>query len=166
MFRRIGLALSASMLLAGAIVGIGATSASASSWGGGCRSDSAGWAKEPGGLTLNPCLYVNSSSFIYGTLEARNPSRVNADYCAQLLRVLGDGSTKVETDFGCAGWTNSDGVIYSAPGDSFNLWAPRGTLDHPGPGVYVLQIGYWATINNNYAYYGNAQSPRIYVDQP
>jgi hypothetical protein len=165
MFRRGGLALAASMLLAGTIGGVGATSASARDWGGGCRSDNAGWAEEPGKFSLDPRLYVNSSSFIYGTLEAENPDRVNADYCAQLLRVLGDGSTKVEFDLGCAGWTNSDGVIHSARGDSFNLWASRGTAAYPGPGEYV-QIGYWATINGKYGKYGNAQSPRVYVDQP
>jgi hypothetical protein len=76
MFRRSGLALAASMPLAGTIVGVGTTSASARDWGGGCRSE-------------DPDM-------------------------RQLLRVLGDGSTKVEFDLGCAGWTNSDGVIYSA----------------------------------------------------
>jgi hypothetical protein len=165
MFRRVGVALAGSMLVTGAMAGVGATSASANDYGGGCRSDTAGWAKEPGGLTLNSCLYVNSASLMFGSLEAENPNRVNVDYCGQILRVLAQG-TEVEMNLGCTGWTNSDGVNYQAPSDSFDLAYHHGTEVSFGPGVYVLQVGYWATIDNNYAYFGNAQSPRTYVQQP
>ncbi|MGQ4432631.1 hypothetical protein [Streptomyces sp. SAS_260] len=167
MFRRIALALTAPLLLAGTLVAAGAPPASAADYGGGCRSANAGWASAPGGVLLNPCLYVDQHSFVTGQLQAENLNGLNVDYCAQLLRVLGDGSTKWEENFGCQSkWNSTRVVSYTAPGTTFNLWADKGNSTFPGPGVYVLQVGYWATVNGNYAYYGNAQSPRIYVDQP
>ncbi|MFF8431026.1 hypothetical protein ACF07Y_39015 [Streptomyces sp. NPDC016566] len=163
MLRR-GVTLAASMLLAGAIVGPGATSASASTRGGGCRSTDAGWAHVPGGFLLNPCLYGDGYESVWGALQAENPNRVNADYCAQLLRVDAQGSTTVERDYGCSGWTNTYLTIENAPGEELSNWHYKGNTDGAGPGIYVLQIGFWATINGNYAYYGNAQSPRVYID--
>ncbi|MBY8881694.1 hypothetical protein [Actinacidiphila acidipaludis] len=158
------LTLAASLLGTCAISGVGATNASASTRGGGCRSSNAGWANEPGGLQLNPCLYGDGYESVYGLLEAENPNRVNADYCAQLLRVDAHGSTSLEQDYGCSGWTTSDGISESAPGDELSNWQHKGNTDGAGPGIFVLQIGFWATINGNYAYYGNAQSPRVYID--
>ncbi|MBC3840394.1 hypothetical protein GXW82_09690 [Streptacidiphilus sp. 4-A2] len=135
----------AGTVLAGGMVA--ATSASAATGGGGCRN---GWVGEAGGVDLLPCGYGDGGSGVYGVIHVSDPSGLAVDECAQLLRVNSNGSTTQVADYGCSGWV-SGSFTWQTP----DIGASSGT--------YVVQTGFWATVNGNYAYYGGAQSPRVSV---
>ena len=148
--RRSKARLAATAVMAGAVLAgglVAATDASAATSGGGCRS---GWVGEAGGVSLLPCGYGDGVNGVYGVINISDPSGLAVDDCAQLLRVNSNGSTTQVADYGCLGWTTGN--------DTFN------TGDRAVPsGTYVVQTGFWATVNGNYGYYGGVQSPRIYV---
>ena len=140
------IALSAATLaLAGGATISTATDAQANWGGGGCRTT--GWAGTTPGVTLLPCSGGGWGNAIAGDAYFQNPNLLNIDVCEQLLRVNSDGSTSWAHDYGCFGWTTSQGLSYST-----GFYAP-------GTGTYVVQIGYWY----DGSYYGNAQSARISI---
>ncbi|WP_369185378.1 hypothetical protein [Streptomyces sp. Y1] len=83
-----------------------------------------------------------------------NPSGVNIDVCFQAL------------------WVNP-GRLHE-PGLRLHLHrleprrrgvqGPQLGWVHPSAGTFVVQAGFWATINGHYGYYGAVQSPRITTD--
>nr|BFD80690.1 hypothetical protein StreXyl84_00910 [Streptomyces sp. Xyl84] len=152
--------------LAFAGVTLGTTTASAEVWGGGCRA----YVMEPGDVEMDSCAYAadtsNSwnSTRIYpavSTIEHQwNPGDPDqVDPCAQLMRVNPDGSLTQIHDFVCGGWVGP-----GQGGPSQNEWSGTDRAwSAPAGGTYVVQSGYWATVNGHYGYYGNVQSPRIYT---
>ncbi|MEV6671726.1 hypothetical protein [Streptomyces sp. NPDC051162] len=85
------------------------------------------------------------------TVHISNPNAIGIFPCAQLLQVNGDGSTTQVGDYGCLGsWTSGAPDLVKGP-----IGVHQGT--------YVVQAGFWATINGHYGYYGAAQSQRITV---
>lgn len=123
-----------------------APNASADPTGGGCRPSGYPVAA---GVSLRPCDYGAIDNTIYGNVYVTDPTGLNIDVCAQLLQVNVDGSTTQVGDFGCAGWTNTHLQTFYTKSISVT------------PGVeYVLQTGFWATINGHYGYQGDVQGPR------
>jgi hypothetical protein len=149
-----------------------ASPASADTTGGGCRgavdsdpnnSHNPGvWATgEPGGVSLMPCSSGDNGNpvgGIYASLYFDGPANLDIYPCAQLIKV---GTGQV-ADFGCIGdWlpANSDEV----PGGGWQNY-PMGFYQAKTSGEYVVQAGYWATINGVYGYYGGAQSWPVWVN--
>lgn len=150
--------------LAFAGAAFGTTSASAQVSGGGCRDT----VMEPGHVEMNSCAFAADNDWystrIYPAVMTithlwypGDPDQV--DPCAQLLRVNGDGSLTQVHDFVCAGWVGP-----GQGGATQNNWdATDRAWSAPAGGTYVVQSGFWATVNGHYGYYGNVQSPRIYT---
>lgn len=141
----------ATLAVAGAavlcVLGVAPT-ASAAYGGGGCRGTAAPVAA---GVSLQPCDYPGPTPEINGNVYVTDTTGLNIDVCAQLLQVNADGSTTQVHDFGCNGWANT----YN---QTFYTGSVRVT-----PGVeYVLQTGFWATINGHYGYQGDIQGPRAH----
>ena len=146
-FRRKRLAMAAAMtgiLLVGGV--LSAPSAQAAIGGGGCRLK--GWAGSVPGVLLLPCSMVGAEGTIMGQINVQNPNGLFIDSCAQLLRVNNDGSTSLDTDYGCH--------LYA---DNKFTWFTDGVYPTPYYGTYVVQTGFW--YNGNY--YGGAQSARITI---
>lgn len=55
-------------------------------------------------------------------------------------------------DYKCMGW------YY--PGQSGDWQSPANYFPATS-GVYVVHVGYWATLNGKYGYYGNVESPTV-----
>lgn len=144
----------ASLALAGAtMLGLLASAPTASAEpvsGGGCRYDSATVAA---GVALRPCTYGSIDNKISGTIYVTNPNNVNVYVCAQLLQVNPDNSTKQVGNFGCVrDWSSATNQTFYTPGISV------------GAGTYVVQTGFWATINGHYGYQGFVQGPRVVMN--
>ncbi|MFC9930943.1 hypothetical protein [Streptomyces sp. NPDC127190] len=142
-------AFTGALLAAGVVTG---QAAQANVSSGSCRLS--GYASEPGGILLKPCsigLVFEGSDQIGGEIYVQNPNHMPIDVCAQVERVNANGTTSQAYNLECVGWSSSATQDVYAP----NWWGD------PSQGTYVVQAGYWATINGVYAYYGGAQSGRI-----
>ena len=147
-------------LLGGAIA---AQTASADVSTGGCRSldggNSCAWAPEAGGVSLLPSVGGYGYSDIVGRAASNGPSNLTIAVCQQLMGV--------NTTTG-ATWRVADGGCDTPVPANFENGSETFFHDYgPQPfGTYVIQEGFWATINGHYAYYGGAQSARILVFKP
>ena len=165
--RAIAMTAAALALAGGATVTI-ASPASADTTDGGCRgaadsdpnnhNNPGVWAQEPGGVLLMPCSsgdHTNPNGGIYASLYFDGPANLSVYPCAQLIKI---GTGQV-ADFTCIGdWlpANSD--------ETYGGWQPYPMGFYEAtPGEYVVQAGYWATINGVYGYYGGAQSWPVWV---
>ncbi|SEL85759.1 hypothetical protein [Streptacidiphilus jiangxiensis] len=163
--RRVATTVAAAILaVTGAVVT--ASPASADTTGGGCRgggnNDNAewptgAWAQEPAGVYLLPCLNDDGSGYVRPAWYFNGGSQ-GIFPCAQLIKV---GVGQVH-DFGCepGEWVAASSGYNSNFG--YQEWG-NGTIFRPGTGEYVLQEGFWSTINGQYGYYGNAQSWPIWI---
>ncbi|MBX7548064.1 hypothetical protein [Streptomyces sp. NPDC004232] len=138
--RAAALTLASAALLGGLVA---APDASATDWGG-CRA----WEPVAAGVTLSPCAYPTIDGRLNGWTYVSDPAGLNIDVCAQVLRVNPDGSTTEVADLHCAGWNKQP-------------WAFQPGYLSIAPGKYVVQAGFWATINGHYGYQGFVQSPRV-----
>jgi hypothetical protein len=144
----------AAALLASATVlgGLAAAPSASADSGGGCRG-----AGNPvaDGIYDNPCAYLDPiTNDVYAHIQMGNTANeIPFDVCAQLLRVNADRSTTEVADYGCYGWVDRD--IYYSEFDTREISVSAGT--------YVVRSGFWATVNGVYAYYGDVESPRVYV---
>lgn len=141
-----------------AVVGLGiatagTASAATSNWG--CRADQTGsYASVGGGVYLDSCIEDqdggNGSGF-YGLIRLQeNAGSLNVDPCAQLYKSDGSGNWNQVYDFGCMGWNS---------GQNWNFVGNNGQNVNYGGGAYMVKVGFWATINGNYGYYGDIESP-------
>lgn len=136
--------------LAGLVVGTGSASAM-DAWV--CRGD---YASEPGGVHIHPCLVIDGTNVRAWIDTSVDAGGASAYPCAQLwTRNLGGGSPWVFMwDLGCEGkWID--------PGNGYGTWGDRGALNLVNGGDYVLRTGYWATLNGQYGYYGDVESPVV-----
>ncbi|MCC9307194.1 hypothetical protein LN042_08780 [Kitasatospora sp. RB6PN24] len=146
---------------------VAASPASATTTGGGCRgggnNDDAehptgSWAKEPAGVLLLPCVNDDGNGYIRPAIYFNGGSQ-SIFPCFQLIKV---GYGQVH-DFGCepGEWVPASSGYNPNTGD-YQEWG-NGVIVAPGPGEFVVQEGFWSTINGVYGYYGNAQSWPIWI---
>jgi uncharacterized membrane protein len=152
--------IAASITLAATCAIASAPIASAAQLDGGCRGGgnndnnewpTGSWASEPGGVVLLPCLDDDGSGYVR-PFWYFNGGNLGIFPCAQLIKI-GTGQVK---DFGCEpGWVAASSGYN--PNSGYQAWG-NGVIYRPGSGEFVLQEGFWATINGVYSYYGAAQS--------
>jgi hypothetical protein len=106
---------------------------------------------EPGEVFLKPCVRTDGGLAVAASTSVQNPGEVLVDNCAQVYRVNSDGGTTRVHDFGCAGWRS----------DAQFRWDTSWTF--PGHGTFVIEAGFWATIDGSYGYNGGARSGRITI---
>ncbi|MER6298934.1 hypothetical protein ABT247_05080 [Kitasatospora sp. NPDC001539] len=129
----------------------------------GCRSYDGGhtcaWAPEAGSVSLLPSVGGYGYNDLVGTVQANGPSNLNILVCQQLLGVNpSTGATWQVADGGCDTWAPAS--FENGSEAFFHDYGPQNY------GTYVVQEGFWATIDGHYGYYGGAQSGRIVVFQP
>ncbi|WP_369386461.1 hypothetical protein AB5J72_01815 [Streptomyces sp. CG1] len=154
------------LALGGVAVGTGSASADVQNFG--CRSDHtkpSGQLADVGyGVHLDSCaedLWGGSGNGIYARVAVQvDPGGLGVYPCAQLWKLDGFGGMTEVHNNGCMGnW-------YGGPnGTSYTEWDTAGQngmpYDYvqPGGGAYVVRVGFWATINGHYGYYGDVESP-------
>ncbi|MEU6772203.1 hypothetical protein [Streptomyces sp. NPDC046759] len=147
------------LALGGVVAGTTHASAATSNWG--CRSDRTGSFADAGhGIHLDSCIedqWGNNGSGFYARIAVTLDPGSGPDHpavfpCAQLWKSNGFGGWSYAHDYGCMGWYG--------PGTNDAIWiSDNGQNYNPGSGAYVVRVGFWATINGHYAYYGDVESP-------
>lgn len=113
-------------------------------------------ASEPGGVQVTACMGISNDSVSAVMRVSVDLGGVSAYPCAQLWQANWDGTESFVYDFGCLGvWVGPRGYAggSGSRGDLALSALPT------SPGEYVVRVGYWATINGQYGYYGDVESP-------
>jgi hypothetical protein len=113
-----------------------------------------GAATEPVGVHLDSCIGGNASGLYAQISVSVDPGGTAAYPCAQLWRVNGDGTESFVHDYQCPGH-------WYYPGQG-TVWTSAAYLP-PSGSTYVVRVGYWATLDGQYGYYGDVESPTVYV---
>ncbi len=109
---------------------------------------------EPVGVHLDSCVGTDGYG-LYAHIDVSVDSGGTPAYpCAQLWRVNGDGTESFVHDYQCMGYW-----YYPGQGGSWS----SGSYLPPSGSTYVVRVGYWATLNGHYGYYGDVESPTVYV---
>ncbi|MCC5474580.1 hypothetical protein [Streptomyces barringtoniae] len=158
--RLVRAAVVGALALGGVVAGTSNVSAATSNWG--CRSERTGSFADAGhGIHLDSCIedqWGNNGSGFYAriavTLDPGSGSAHPAVFpCAQLWKSDGFGGWSYVHDYGCMG-------TWYGPGTNDAIWISDGGQNYnPGSGAYVVRVGFWATINGHYGYYGDVESP-------
>ncbi|MFD7608661.1 hypothetical protein ACFXMT_29495 [Streptomyces mirabilis] len=155
-------AMVGTLALGGIVAGTSNASAATSNWG--CRSEhtqDGSFAYEGYGIHLDSCIedqLGNNGRGFYARIAVTLDPGSGPDHpavfpCAQLWKSDGRGGWSYVHDYHCMGWYG--------PGTNDAIWiSDDGQNYNPDTGgAYVVRVGFWATINGKYGYYGDVESP-------